>query len=146
MIPIKPAKSISSIGIYAHLIEHIGADLHFPGLSTQQADALVKIHLHIVILGPVFYGTFHADTIGDITERAIEFILLLRCENITVDLDVHFAFSLVVLEKRDVIHKLFVVHFVAGKVPVLLAVHTLYGDVDPIKARIDDLQTPLRCQ
>ena len=52
----------------------------------------------------------------------------------------------VIIEDCNVGHKLLIVHLMAGKIPVLLGVDTLHGDVQPVQARVDDLQAPLRGQ
>ena len=112
VVPIETAQAVGSVGIDAHLIEHIGTDLHFPGSAAQQTDAFVKFYLHIVEFGPIFNGSFHIDAVGDIAEGAVKVFLLLRGQNITVDFNVHFAFAFVVKEKGNVIHEFFVVHLV----------------------------------
>ena len=80
MIPVKAAQAVGAIGIDAHFVEHIGADLHFSGFAAQQTDTFIEAYFHIVELGPVFNGSLHIDAVGDIAEGAVEFLLLLLCE------------------------------------------------------------------
>ena len=146
MIPVEAAEGIGCIGVDAHLIEDVGADLHLPGLATQQADGFIEIHLHFVVFGPIFNGPFHGNTVGDIAKGAVEFFFLLRCQNIAVDFDIHLARSLVLVEESDVVHEPLVIHPMPGKVPVLLGVNSLYADVQTVQTGVDDLQAPLRGQ
>ena len=100
VIPVKPAQAVGSICVNAYLI---GTDLYLPGGTAQEADTLIEFHLHLIVLRPVFDGSLHIDSIGDVAKSAVEFRFLLQCQNIPVDLDVYFALLFVVIEKGNVI-------------------------------------------
>ena len=146
VVPVEAAEGIGGIGIDAHFVENIGADLNLPGFAAQKADTFIKVHLHFVIFGPIFYGVLHGNTVGDVAESPIEFVFLLRREDIAVDLNVHFTLALVFIEKGNVVHELLIIQLMTGKVPVLLRVDALHGNIQPVKARIQNFQTPLGSQ
>ena len=146
MVPVEAAQTVGTVRIDAHLVEHIGADHHFAGSSAQHVHALVEIHLHLIILGPVFDGMLHGDAVADVAKGTVEFFLLLRGQDVTINLDIHFALFTVIIEKSNIINELLIFHLMPGKVTVLIGIDTLHGNVDPVKSRINDLQTPLGSQ
>ena len=89
VVPVEPAEGVSGVGVDAHFVEHIGTDLDFSGFTAQQADTFVKVHLHLIVLGPVLDGPLHGNAVGDVAEGTVKFIFLFRCENVAIDFDIH---------------------------------------------------------
>ena len=142
MVPIEAAQAARRIGIDTHFIKYIGADHDLARCTAQHVYIFIKVDLHFIVLRPILDGVFHRDAVADISKGTVEFFFLFRSQNVTVDLDIHLALLLVVVEKGNVVHKSLIIHFMSRKIRVLLRIDTFHRDIDAVNACVNDLQTP----